>query len=395
MKKTSRHEFCPRKALEGQFGINLPTTPHKRFCKRVERFCNGVLFRRPSAIFNSAPESGENRSFGPGSDLRNRENPGEDGWYHLVSKGEFPNRDTKGKHWVQVIDDSAIEAIAGDLPKPLDMLVDRDHLSHDLSQETRAAGWIKETEIREDGLWARIDWTPSGRADVEGREYRWLSPEFPSGGFESLGKNRIRPKKLSGAALTNRRGLTNLSPLMNRGHHNQPNHTPQMEDLLKRLRSFLGLGEDADEGALLNRLNETDQTLADLETAAGETADLRNRVTELSTELADATLSEYAEFISDPEKIRPSLIANREATLDFLKGLKKPEGEKKPADPVFNRKDAKAPDGPAEKLEKDAKTEEARAQRISNRAQTIMREERVGFHVAWGRAEAEEPAVES
>lgn len=341
------------------------------------------------------PTGPDNRDWGPAATLLNRENAiPADGWYHLVPKGEFVNRDVEGRVWIQVIDDEAIEAMASQLPDTLDILVDRDHFSHDSSRETRAAGWIKAKEVRDDGLWVRIEWTPSGQSDVEGREYRYLSPEFPPAGLERLGGKRIRPRLLDGAAITNRHALKSLKPLLNREGTTHNQDTLPMDNLLIRLRSFLKLGTDADEAAILNRLNETESTFDDLLAADGDAADLRNRVTALSTELADATLAEYADVISDPAKIRPALINNRASTLEFLQGLKKPEGGDPPAAPIYNRSQAKAPDGTAAKLDKAAAAEEARASRINNRAAEIQRAEKCGFHIAWAKAETEEPAAE-
>ena len=57
------------------------------------------------------------------------------------------------------------------------MPVDMDHaLDRRNRSEAPAAGWIEELAARENGIWARIAWTPTGRAKIEGRECRFISP---------------------------------------------------------------------------------------------------------------------------------------------------------------------------------------------------------------------------
>jgi len=41
-----------------------------------------------------------------------------------------------------------------------------------------AAGWLKQLEARDDGVWARVEWTEQGRAMIEAKQYRYFSPVF-------------------------------------------------------------------------------------------------------------------------------------------------------------------------------------------------------------------------
>ena len=41
-----------------------------------------------------------------------------------------------------------------------------------------AAGWITGLEMQSGALWGSVEWTDRGRAQVENREYRFLSPVF-------------------------------------------------------------------------------------------------------------------------------------------------------------------------------------------------------------------------
>ncbi|MFV0409571.1 MAG: phage protease, partial [Paracoccus sp. (in: a-proteobacteria)] len=57
------------------------------------------------------------------------------------------------------------------------MPVDMDHaLEFRNTRPAPAVGWVKELAARKDGSWGLIAWTPTGKAMVEGREYRFISP---------------------------------------------------------------------------------------------------------------------------------------------------------------------------------------------------------------------------
>lgn len=80
-------------------------------------------------------------------------------------------------------DVAAVIAASRASAKPL--ALDYDHASdrpEQTERSTRAAGWIDKIEAAgpagEPGVWAHIDWTPSGAAAVAAKEYRYLSPVF-------------------------------------------------------------------------------------------------------------------------------------------------------------------------------------------------------------------------
>src|SRR5438128_1820956 len=106
-----------------------------------------------------------------------------DGWYHLEPLGEHPNT---AAGVVQVIDMKAIDSIvrgfnadadAGRLPHGAEMLVDHEHFSHDAEKETRAFGWLNRLQARPDGIYGQVRWTTTGRAAVDGGDYRFFSTE--------------------------------------------------------------------------------------------------------------------------------------------------------------------------------------------------------------------------
>lgn len=95
-------------------------------------------------------------------------------WVQILPAGSFDLTDHRGP-WVVKDMASVIAASRNDLKRgmPLDM----DHaLDRHNRAEAPAAGWIEKLAARKDGIWARIAWTPTGKAKIEGREYRFISP---------------------------------------------------------------------------------------------------------------------------------------------------------------------------------------------------------------------------
>jgi phage I-like protein len=71
-----------------------------------------------------------------------------------------------------------------------------------------AAGWIKDLEVREDGLWAKVEWTGQAEEYLKRREYRYFSPVL------RLDPESRRPQELMNVALTNIPAIQGLSPLV-------------------------------------------------------------------------------------------------------------------------------------------------------------------------------------
>ncbi|SBW13041.1 putative Mu-like prophage FluMu I protein [uncultured Alphaproteobacteria bacterium] len=61
--------------------------------------------------------------------------------------------------------------------------VDYDHqivptLTREPGATAKAAAWVKELEVRADGIYARVEWTPAAAAAIAAKEYRYVSPYF-------------------------------------------------------------------------------------------------------------------------------------------------------------------------------------------------------------------------
>lgn len=149
-------------------------------------------------------------------------------WVHLLPEGDVTGRDGRRfsvKNPRAIIDLSMCHAVRGQLP------VDYNHgTDHALKNGTDApaAGWIVALEARPSGIWGRVQWTPQGRARVEAREYRFISPVLmhtPAGEVTVL----LR------AALTNTPNLVQLTALNTAGTPMDP------EKLMMELRELLKL----------------------------------------------------------------------------------------------------------------------------------------------------------
>ena len=108
-------------------------------------------------------------------------------------------------------------------------------------EKAPSAGWLTELRFDEDGsLWARMDWSKSGRADVEGREYRFISPAL------LLSDDRKTITGISSAGLV---GKPNFD--MTALNSKQTEGAPSMDAIAKAL----GLVSGANEAQILEAIN--------------------------------------------------------------------------------------------------------------------------------------------
>ncbi len=108
-----------------------------------------------------------------------------------------------------------------------------------------AAGWIKQFHITDAGIDADVEWTDAASAHLKAREYRYISPYF---GHE---KGSGRVTRFINAA------LTNLPNLELRAVASQQGSTGDESMIdLKKIAGALGLGDTADEAAILTAIDE-------------------------------------------------------------------------------------------------------------------------------------------
>lgn len=144
------------------------------------------------------------------------------GWFHVEKSGDHDVDYGEGPAVLR-IDEQAVQDMVDDFnARTFDgpgMLIDGDHLSHDLSRDTRALGWLKRLDTYRDPsgtleLYGFIEWTPRGLKMLQDKEYTQSSTEYGEG--MTLTDGVYRPSRLTGFALTNRPRIKGKRPLVNR-----------------------------------------------------------------------------------------------------------------------------------------------------------------------------------
>lgn len=103
--------------------------------------------------------------------------------------------------------------------------------------EAPAAGWIRELAAREDGVWARVDWTERAAGYVRLGEYRYFSPVF------EFDPETLRVTALLQVALTNDPRTWSMSELTNqiaakaRAKYGREEHMKSWKSAIEKLKA--------------------------------------------------------------------------------------------------------------------------------------------------------------
>ncbi|WP_051361139.1 phage protease [Desulfuromonas sp. TF] len=172
-------------------------------------------------------------------------------WVELIPAGQMvTGRD--GRTFVNNEPQGILDFLAAD---GRDIPVDWEHATEIKAPQggqAPAAAWIPELQLREGAVWGRMLWTPKGRASVENREYRYLSPAI------LIEKETGRIRGISSIGLVNKPNFR--MPAINRQQRNTEEETMDWKKLLAKL----GLPEDA---TLEQALNAIGKMQGDLQTA--------------------------------------------------------------------------------------------------------------------------------
>ncbi|MBE0529529.1 MAG: hypothetical protein IH626_01795 [Rhodospirillales bacterium] len=227
-------------------------------------------------------------------------------WVHLMPLGSIEARD--GRKWT-LKDPQAV--VAASAARGLDAVVDYEHqtdLAEKNGQPAPAAGWIKEFQVRADGIWGRVDWTTLGADRIRAKEYRYLSPTFLAD------KKTGEVKAILRAALTNNPALDLVALATERDDC--------MEELLKALAAALGLPENTTQetalakvGDLVKSAKTAEETVAAIRTSlkVDATADATAIAKAIDTAVAKAK-EEAAKSDVDPKAFVPRAEFDRVAT---------------------------------------------------------------------------------
>ena len=159
-------------------------------------------------------------------------------WVHLLPSGHIGGRDGRSFNLINAQDVINKSMTGVDLPIDYEHAID----TNPQARAIPAAGWVKELQAREDGIWGRVEWTDAAHRMIAGKEYRYLSPVLM---YDAKSKEVHR---IIGAALVHRPNL-NLKALSSEHIAATP-----IEDALTPIRLALGLNEQADAAAIIEAL---------------------------------------------------------------------------------------------------------------------------------------------
>lgn len=203
-------------------------------------------------------------------------------WVHLLPPEEARTQDGRGPYVYPDLQSVIDASFARSAKIPLD----ENHATEraaSIGAASPARGYIVEMEVREDGLWGRVDWTNSGRALMEDRAYLGLSPVLLC-----AKSDRKTVFAIKSVALTNNPNLLGLTQLNNQ--------ETEMEELLAKLKNMLGLSEDDDTEKMWSTLH------AVIDAAAAEKAQ------KASMAEAQTALGDIAKALGQPEDATPEAL---------------------------------------------------------------------------------------
>lgn len=201
-----------------------------------------------------------------------------DGWVMIFPAGKQTGHDGRGPYVLE-----NMEAVLAASQRPsVKLQIDYDHATDMLKpgEKKIAAGWIEELAARDDGIYARIEWTPTAAQHIADKEYRYLSPTFYFDKVSGVVTQILR------AALTNTPNLE-VKAVAAAEDNPQPQKENTMDEAMKAIAAALGLGEDATAASILEAV----QKLANDAKAAKE------QVTAATKALASAQIADPAKFV--------------------------------------------------------------------------------------------------
>lgn len=207
-------------------------------------------------------------------------------WVHLLpaAQGEIKTHDGRGPY--RVADPAAIIAasLTSDPRDGAGLIIDENHASDIAApkgQPSPSRGRITEMEARPDGIWGRVTWNPSGRALMEDRAYRGISPVITYDPKSGTVQSILR------AGLVNYPNLRGLTAL---------NHEENMD--LQRLAVALNLSEAA---TLDDMLGAITALQADRSTKATAMQSSEQQLVAMQSEIATMTAAHNSLMASHTE----------------------------------------------------------------------------------------------
>ena len=205
-----------------------------------------------------------------------------------------------------------------------EILLDFEHAStvDRVDSDTRAAAWISNLQVTDEGLVGDLKFTDIGAEAVSNRRLRFLSPVWE---FDA----DIRPTVLKSVGLTNRPNIQGKCILNKENIEPTKKENPHMD----KIKAALGLApETSDE--------EVAAKVAELK-AANEALNKEKEAAECARKDAEAeAFAEEHKEIANKADIKAMYLANKEQTVKLFAGMKKPEA---PKQQLLNKDAAKEP----------------------------------------------------
>lgn len=237
-------------------------------------------------------------------------------WVHLLPAGTFAGSDGRGPYHLR----DAAAVIAASMPVGPDgkpgrpLPIDYDHAT-DFGRGTGApapaAGWITAIEARDDGLWAKVEWTERAAAAIKAKEWRFISPVF-------LHAKDGTVQQLLRAGLVNDPNFTNLAAVASADNQSGAPHDGGTMDA--KLLLALGLAATAtldDALAACAKLKADADGLKAVAVQLGHTGDMT----------ATAIATHAKSLASDPAKFVPieqlTAVNTRLATIETERAAEK------------------------------------------------------------------------
>ncbi len=230
-------------------------------------------------------------------------------WIRLLPLGEVELVD--GRPPFEVDRESLAAMVEAFNSRGVDLVVDYEHQSLN-GGRAPAAGWIKELAAKEDGLWARVEWTAQAQEYLRQKEYRYFSPVL------KLDPETRKPLVLMHVALTNVPAMKGVTALVAKYGGASLEQTSKVvgealeenNDWVEELKGRLNLAAEAQEDALWRK---TQEFLQDLTSALGLAEDATAAQVRGSLEALKAG-AEQAEALTAELETLKSRLANEQAS---------------------------------------------------------------------------------
>ena len=132
---------------------------------------------------------------------------GDSTWIHALPFGQY-------KHPLWGVIDASMEKVSGladSVKKKVRGIDPSINLNHDNDSPEGAAAWVKDAEVRSNGLWLFVDFVKETAQKVRDKKFKYFSLEFADEWEDSHGAKHNNV--VVGGALTNRPFMKNLVPI--------------------------------------------------------------------------------------------------------------------------------------------------------------------------------------